>query len=140
MNLYNNITDLIPQRDPIVMIGTLLSADEKGCRSRFTIPPENLFVEDGTLNAAGLVENIAQTAAARMGWLCRQENKPVPLGFIGAVQHLEIFGLPKINEEIETGISIKNQIFDVTVIEGEVSTGNRILARCDMKIFISNQP
>jgi predicted hotdog family 3-hydroxylacyl-ACP dehydratase len=140
MSLHANIIDLIPQRDPIVMIDALLSASEKGCTGRFTIRPDNLLVEDGALSEAGLVENIAQTAAARIGWLCRLENKPVPLGFIGAVQNLEIYGLPKINEEIETGISIKNQIFDVTVIEGEVRTGERLLARCDMKIFISNQP
>jgi len=140
MSLHATITDLIPQRDPMVMIDSLLVADEKGCRGRFTIRPNNLFVEGDALNEAGLVENIAQTAAARMGWLCLQEKKPVPLGFIGAVQNLEIFELPKINEEIETGISIKNQIFDVIVIEGAVSAGDRILARCDMKIFISNQP
>ena len=43
----------------------------------------------------GLVENIAQTAAARAGYISHTENKPVLVGYIGAVNNLQVFSLPK---------------------------------------------
>ena len=134
----NDIESLIPQRPPMVMVGGLIYANELGCRTNFTIPAANLFVQNGQFSEAGLVENIAQTAAARMGYLCRQAERAVPLGYIGAVQNLEIRRLPKINEEIETEIIIKNQIFEVTLVSGAVFSGNEQLASCDLKIFLSS--
>jgi predicted hotdog family 3-hydroxylacyl-ACP dehydratase len=134
------ILQFIPQRPPFVMVDQLLHTDDQGARSIFQVREENIFVEDGELAEAGMIENIAQTAAARIGYICQQEKLPVPLGYIGAVQNLEIMALPKINDQLETEISIKNQIFDVTIISGTVQCKGVVMARCDMKIFISNHP
>lgn len=140
MSYAQHITDLIPQRHPFVMIGNLVHCDDTLARTTFTIQEENIFVQNGFLQEPGLVENIAQTAAARMGYLCKAENKPVPVGFIGAVQQLSITGLPAVQQQITTEIIIKNQVFDVTIITGKVSCGDQLLASCEMKIFISNKP
>ena len=115
-------------------------ADEKICRSVLQILEGNIFVENGLFSEPGLIENIAQTAAARIGYICSKQNKPVPLGYIGAVQHLEIVDLPKIKDEIETEITIKNEVFNVTIVEGKVMCNGKTMAHCEMKIFISNQP
>jgi predicted hotdog family 3-hydroxylacyl-ACP dehydratase len=140
MELPHDIGRLIPQREPMIMIDQLVFADEKSGRSQFIVSRENIFIENGSLNASGLIENMAQTAAARIGYICQQENKPVPLGYIGAIQNLEIDDLPKINEQIETEISIKNQIFDITIVSAVIRHNGRILARGDLKIFITKQP
>jgi len=130
---------LIPQRPPFVLVDAFVFTDEHQTYSLFKIPPGHLLVEHGVLTEGGLVENIAQTAAARMGYLCRLEDKPVPVGYIGAVQQLEIHGLPQAGDEIKTDITVTNQVFNVTLITGRVHLGERLLAQCDMKIFLSNQ-
>jgi predicted hotdog family 3-hydroxylacyl-ACP dehydratase len=135
-----DIKNLIPQREPMIMIDSLLAADEQTCRSQFLVRNDSLFVENGALNESGMIENMAQTAAARIGYICLQESKAVPLGYIGAVQSLEILELPKINEQIETEISIKNQIFDITIVTATISANGKMLARGDLKIFITKQP
>ena len=140
MSSQQPITGLIPQRDPFIMVGELRQADHLSAKTSFEVQPGNILVSQGHLTEAGLIENIAQSAAARIGYICRQENRPVPLGYIGAVQNLTISGLPKINDLIETEISIKNQIFDVTIISGTIRCGDRVLAQCEMKIFIAKQP
>jgi predicted hotdog family 3-hydroxylacyl-ACP dehydratase len=132
------IQPLIPQRKPFVMIDALLYSDEKVTRTTFLVKPENIFVVDGYFREAGLLENIAQTAAARVGYIVQKENKPAPMGYIGAVKNFEVFDLPRINEELETEITITNQIFDITVITGAVTCNEKIIARCEMKIFITN--
>lgn len=133
-----DILPLIPQRPPFVMLDNLVTADETTATSRYKIEERNIFVADGCLTEPALIENIAQTAAARMGYLCRLKNEPVPVGFIGAVQNLEIGQLPAVGDEIETTIGIKNQVFDVTIISGRITCGEKLIAACDMKIFINS--
>lgn len=121
------------------MVDEILSSDEKTTRSRFHVREDNLFVENGFLKEPALVENIAQTAAARAGYTALSENKPVALGYIGSIKNLSINGFPKINDEIITEITIENQIFDVSVVSGKITCNGILLAQCEMKIFINNQ-
>lgn len=119
------------------MIDTLESCDESGASTTFEVKADNLFIEKELLREPALIENIAQTAAARIGYICQQEHKPVPVGFIGAVQNLKISHLPKIGDILTTAVTIKNQIFNATIIEGAISVNGVYIVSCEMKIFIS---
>lgn len=121
------------------MIDKLLSFTETTTTTGFSIKADNIFVEDGLLKEPGLVENIAQTAAARAGYVSQTENKPVLVGYIGAINNLQVFLLPKTGDELITEITIENQIFDVTLISGKITCNGQPVAQCKMKIFI-NQP
>ena len=133
-----HIQPLIPQRKPFVMIDALLHSDERVTRTTFQVRQENIFVVEGLFREAGLLENIAQTAAAGVGYIVQKEKRPAPMGYIGAVKNFEVFDLPRVNEELETEIIITNQIFDITVITGMVTCSERLIAKCEMKIFITN--
>jgi predicted hotdog family 3-hydroxylacyl-ACP dehydratase len=139
MSTSENILSFIPQRPPFVMVDEIIDSGETVTRSKFLIKADNIFVENGVMKEPGLVENIAQTAAARAGYISQTENKPVSLGYIGSVRNLQINGFPKVNEEIVTEIKIENQIFDVSIISGKISCNENILAQCEMKIFITNK-
>jgi len=121
------------------MVDSVVYSDEKVTRSTFRVLAANIFIEDGLLKEPGLAENIAQTAAARAGYISKMENKPVSLGYIGSIKNLSITGYPKINDEITTEITIENQIFDVSLISGKITCNGQVLAQCEMKIFINNQ-
>lgn len=128
------MTELIPQRPPFVLIDQFIMDGE--AHSLFVVPKDHILVEDGRLSEAGLVENIAQTAAARAGYISRSEGKPVSLGYIGAVQKLTVHALPVAGAALRTTIDVKHQIFNATVVEGTVRAGDEVLASCEMKIFI----
>ncbi len=121
------------------MVDKLLSFNETTARTGFSIKAGNIFLEDGEFKEPGLVENIAQTAAARAGYISQKENQPVLTGYIGAIKNLEIYSFPKTGDELITEITIENQIFDVTLISGKISCNEAVLAQCEMKIFIINQ-
>ncbi|MES1224118.1 MAG: 3-hydroxyacyl-ACP dehydratase [Bacteroidota bacterium] len=133
---YNIIT-LIPQKAPFVMVDKLLHADERSARSFFHISKENIFVEEGIFREPGLIENIAQTAAARSGYITATAKKLPLIGYIGDVKNLEIAELPEAGSDIETEISIENHVFDIMVIAGRIFQKEKIIASCEMKIFIS---
>ena len=137
MDIIENIETLIPQRPPFVMIDKLLAFNETTTRTGLHIKTDNIFVEHGLFKEPGLVENIAQTAAARAGYIAKTENKPVLTGYIGAINNLQIIMLPKTGDELITEITIENQIFDITLISGKISCNNELIAQCKMKIFIN---
>lgn len=118
------------------MVDQLLHADETTARCSFIINEDNPLIIDGIFQEGGLLENIAQTAAAQAGYKALTENKPVAAGFIGAVKDFEVFALPKTGDELLTEITVEDQVFDVTVITGKVWHGDMLLASCEMKIFI----
>ena len=132
-----NIQDLIPQHPPFVMLDKALACSETGFSTSLRITENNIFTENGIFKEPGLVENIAQTAAARAGYVSKAENKPVLVGYIGAVNALEVFKLPRSGDELITEITIENQIFDVTLISGKITCNNETIAQCRMKIFIN---
>lgn len=135
----DDITAYIPQRMPIVMISGILAVDGPLTRTGLHIAADNIFVENGVLTAPGLMENIAQTAAARIGYIAKQQNTPVPLGFIGAVKDLEILELPPAGQMIETTTEIGGEVFNATMVTGKVMFEGRLMAQCEMKIFTNPQ-
>ena len=135
----DDILALIPQKPPFVMVSKLLHVDETTTKSSFIIEQDNVFLKNGVFQEAGLMENIAQTAALRSGYMANTINKPVANGYIGAIKDLEIFGLPKAGDELITEIAIENQVFNVTVLSGKVWHDGNLLAQCEMKVFIGGE-
>lgn len=136
MSLVENIISIIPQREPFLMVDKLIYADETLARTVFLINEENMLVEDGKISEAAMIENIAQTAAAHAGYFSIQNKETVKAGYIGAIKKLQIFLLPDTGSLLTTEIRITNQIFNVTIIEGQIFCNGGLVAQCEMKIFI----
>jgi 3-hydroxymyristoyl/3-hydroxydecanoyl-(acyl carrier protein) dehydratase len=132
----NKIIELLPQKPPFVMIDKLIDTDKNSTTSGLKITNDNIFVKDNKFYEAGIIENIAQTAAIRMGYECMINKTDVPIGFIGAVKNFNLYELPELNQEIKTTITIESTIFSLTLISGKVMCNNKIIADCEMKIFI----
>jgi 3-hydroxyacyl-[acyl-carrier-protein] dehydratase len=135
----DDIQRYIPQRDPMVMIHQLVEASDSHAVTQLRIEEGNIFVANNEFKEPGLIENIAQTAAAHVGYQCSMKDIPVPVGFIAAVRRLKIFELPKLDTVITTSIKITNQVFDVTVAEGRIEQGGRVCCSCEMRIFVKGQ-
>ncbi|MCK5765821.1 MAG: hypothetical protein KAH26_07550, partial [Bacteroidales bacterium] len=70
----NTVTKLLPQGSPMIMVDTLISHDDRRTVTAFTIKKENIFVVNGRFSEAGLIENMAQSAALRTGWIAMQQS------------------------------------------------------------------
>ena len=130
-----DISRYIPQRSPMIMIHNLLEAGEETAITQLQILPDNIFITKGFLGEPGLVENIAQTAAVQVGYVCVQRNISVPIGYIAAIKDLKVYNLPAENSTITTTVTVKNQVLDITLVEGEVKQNGEVLCTCEMRIF-----
>lgn len=136
VNDHETILKLIPQRPPMVMVDRLIYSEEVLTRSDFMIREENIFVKEGFLQAPGLIENIAQTAALRVGYQYWIKNEPAPPGYIGAIKQLVIHHLPALGEIIETEIRVEQEIFGITLVNARSWSGDTLLAECQMKTVV----
>lgn len=133
-----NVLDLIPQRPPFIMIDCLTHFDPVITSSRFTVRDNNLFFSEGRLLASGLIENIAQTCAARIGYINRLSNEVIKLGFIGAVRNLKIYKTPLAGDTIYTTITVKEEVFQMTLVDAVVELNDETIAEAEMKIALSD--
>lgn len=132
----DNILDLIPQRAPIVMVDEFLGIDENVSRTRFTVYEQNLFVENNKLSEYGLIEHIAQSAAARVGYIFKSKQQPIPIGYIGSVNNFELKALPQVGDTVSTTIEVVQEVFNITLIQAYCRVGDKEIASCKMKIFL----
>lgn len=134
-----NIQELLPQKAPLLMIDRLVHFDNVFTKTTFCVKKDNIFCKNGHLMEAGIIENMAQTCAARIGYINKVLlNGEVKIGFIGAIKNLKIFDLPKINTTLETEIEILNEVFAMTLVRVLVMSDECRVASCEMKISISD--
>ena len=140
MKALEDITlkELIPQRPPFVMIDKVVSCDMVFTTTELEVRGENLFVVNGRLSAEGLMENIAQTCAARMGYINLNNGEKVKIGVIGAVSTFEVIRTPKVGEQIVTTIEVIEELFQITLVKAVVRCGTEELANANMKIALTD--
>ncbi len=118
------------------MVDRLISAEEKKVVTSFLIKRDNVFCSDGIFTEAGLIENMAQTAAAGIGAKQVANDEKPPIGFIGGIRRLMIYSLPEAGQEITTYIQVEHEILGATIVKGQVFLSESILAECELKIFL----
>lgn len=120
----------------MVMVDRLISITGQETTTSFLVREDNVFCEDGYLREPGLIENMAQTAAAGAGHKPGVESGKPPLGFIGGIRNLIIYQLPRIGTELTTRVRVEHEIFDATVVNGKIFSGETLIAECELKIFL----
>ena len=120
----------------MVMIDRLVEVSDQATVTAFTIRPDNVFCENGHFREPGLIENMAQTAAAGVGSKPGVEKGKAPMGFIGGIRNLKVNMLPAVGQEIITRVSLLHQVFDATIVNSEVSLDGQVIASCELKIFL----
>ena len=119
------------------MTGHLAYFDDRRTRTETTISADNIFVDDGLFSASGLIENIAQTCAARVGFVNKYiQKKGIQIGFIGAIRNLVVFRLPKVGETITTTVDVVEEVFGMTLAHAQITCGEDVLVTTDIKIAL----
>ena len=130
------IYDLIPQRPPMVMVDSVLESDNETICTALTITGDNIFVRNGQLEEAGLIEHIAQTAAALAGYETVSKHLPPQLGYIGEVKNFECSALPAVGETVQSRLEVIAKMTGVTLVQATTTLHEQPIASCQMKIFI----
>ena len=132
-----DIHELLPQQEPFVMVGQLVHFDMTRTVTETTIGSENMFVENGQMTASGLIENIAQTCAARIGYVNKYIlKKGIQIGFIGAIRNLEVKALPAVGDTIRTTVDVVEEVFGMILANASIECNGETMVTTEMKIAI----
>jgi predicted hotdog family 3-hydroxylacyl-ACP dehydratase len=135
-----NITTIIPHRAPVLMIDHLLEQDDIYTHTNFSIVEENIFVKNGVLQEAGIIENIAQSAAAGAGYHHLQAQTAQPITFIASIQQLQIIQYPPVGSLIHTQIKLVDTVMNFNIVEGKCFLEDELVAGCEMKVMMEMNP
>ena len=131
------IKELLPQIPPFMMVDELVKYEPGEAETVFTVREDNVMLQDGVLSSAGLMENIAQTSAARIGYYYKYILKePVKIGFIGAVSKYEVRRLAPVGSTIVTRIDIQEEIFGMSLAKAVVTLDGEIIATAELKLAV----
>lgn len=132
------IDELLPQKPPFVMVDHLTRYESQEAETTFTIREDNVLLQNGVLSSAGLMENIAQTSAARIGYYYKFVLKePVKIGFIGAVKNMKVMRNPMVGETLRTTIHVIAEAFGMVAFVAVITDAEgKTIARGEMKTAI----
>ena len=141
MNSEIDIQELLPQRPPILMVDRLLSADDQRAETELLVRADNIFVENGMLKAYAIIENMAQTCAAQLGYADVYVNgkKDVRIGYIGAVKRMQIEASPRVGETLRTRMEVVEDFGDLKLVTAELFVNNRRIAVAELTIALSGE-
>ena len=134
-----DVHTVLPQQEPFVMIDRLVHFELMTSTTETQIRETNIFVDGGCFSASGMMENIAQTCAARVGFYNKYIlHKDVQVGFIGAVRNYIIHRLPEVGSTIRTKVDILEEVFGMTLANAEVRCGDELIAAAEIKLSVRN--
>jgi len=132
-----DILALLPQLPPLVMVDRLLFCDQTVTHTSLMVREENIFVENGVFSQSGVVENVAQTCAARLGYLSM--GQPVKIGMIGSINDFEFSGTTvRAGQTIDTEIVVETEVGNVHLLSAKVMCGKTLIAEGKMKVVLTD--
>ena len=135
----NSILDYIPHRTPFVMVDEILYCDLEQCRTQFSIKADNLLVNRNRLSEGGVMEHVAQSCAARIGYISLHiKHEPIRVGVIGAIKNFRMIRYPMVGEVLETEVKAIAEFMDMTVLEAKVFSNDVLVAEGEMKVALIN--
>ena len=128
---------VLPQQEPFVMVGSLIAFDAGSSFTETLIREDNIFVDDGHCSASGMMENIAQTCAARVGFYNKYVlHKDVQVGFIGAVRNYVVHSLAPVGEMVTTRVDILQDVFGMNLANAQVTCRGEVIAEAEIKLAV----
>ena len=124
-------------RGPMRLVQRLLCVEDDYCAAETVFQPGALGTDaEGHVEAAVLVEIVAQTYAAAQGYRIQKAGKLPALGFLVGVSDFHIDQVPAVGELLKIIARSSSPFGDFFMVEGQVLRGHEILAHGTLKAWV----
>jgi predicted hotdog family 3-hydroxylacyl-ACP dehydratase len=125
---------------PLRLIQKLLSVDGDYAEAETTLKTGEVGVgSDGKVEAATLVELVAQTYAAAQGYRDRTDNRPPRPGYLVGASGFQIESRPPAGEMFLIKVKSSLSFDDFYLVEGQVLCNGSVVAGGTLKIWVQPQ-
>ena len=130
------VDDLIPQKQGMRVVSTLLNIEERFARVESVFSNKSPFVKkDGSLEEIVYMEIMAQSAAVMNGFSKFNTGAPPPSGFLVGGQKINIYKKSYAKEKLIIDIYKTAKFGNFGILEAIVKRGDEIIAEGKIKIF-----
>lgn len=145
MKPHIDIKNFLPHRSPMLMVDNMLNVLSESVDTNFKIKKDCLFVANGKLSEAGLIENAAQTCSAIVGKSYFEEDDIEGkgnnvIGFISAIKSVAIYKLPNVGQVINSKANLISRFdsdsYSICTIKCTIENDKTLLAECVMNLLI----
>ncbi len=124
----------IPHREPALIVEGISVDADTGVECRFTVRDGTHYVEDGFLCVGGLVEAMAQAAAAHLGIEQAAGTPPSP-GLLVGLEDVRLSRLPRTGERIRIRCGVSEHFGPSVWLRAEAWAGDESIATGILKVF-----
>lgn len=135
----HGIKKLIPHREPMIMVDSLLEFSDGNATVGLTILKDNLFVNNDEFSETGLIEHMAQAAALYNGFKNYVKEQSAKEGFIASIKKLNIQKLPKVDQVITTDVSIIHEIMHMSTVKLSTFSNGIEIANAQMNTVLKEE-
>ena len=129
--------DVLLQQPPFVFVDGIVSFDENVTTVRYTVPSEGYLIDGHILSAAGVMEHMAQSMAARVGYISKYIlHIPIRVGMLGQVRDFTLSRHPESGETLTTTVHLVSELMGICLAEIEVFCREERIANAMVKTVI----
>lgn len=125
----------IPQQQPFAMIDSVLQCNPETTICLYTPLVDNPMVIDGFFSPEGMIEMMAQSAAARASIL---SGGAVRIGYIVTVRGFRCNANVQVNKTLRSELKLINEVMQFQVFNVCVFLENDKIAEAEIRIFENN--
>jgi radical SAM protein with 4Fe4S-binding SPASM domain len=127
---------LVPHKQPMLLIDRLLEIRERASLSEMIVRADMIFVgKDGKLDDASYPEIISQAIAAQEGFRKLGSRNPQQEGFLLGIKNLVIPGSARVGDTLRISVFKVAKYGDFGIIQGEVRNGDTLIASGEVKVW-----
>ena len=139
MSLVVDIEAYMPHRLPMRLVSELLCVEEAYAEARTTLNIGDVVVDpNGKVEAAALMEIVAQAYAAAHGYQNKRDGKPAMRGYLVGIKDFRIEYLPSAGKRLLIKMKSSCPFEEFYTVEGQILCEDSVVASGTLKIWVSH--
>lgn len=138
--MEKDIQKILPHRPPMVFVDRLVDCSPETAIAEKTFRQGDIGLgKDSFVDEVMLVECLAQTCAASLGYQGRQAGIEPSEGMLVGIKNFEFLKAAMEGQVLELTTHIQHVVGPFLIVDGEASVEGLVIAKGELKLYIVDQ-
>lgn len=130
------IETLLPHRAPMLLLDALTECTESTATATICFAADHFAVADGRVLEPALVECVAQTVAAGMGYRARGQTGGPRIGMLTIVSDFQILSRPHAGQTLKIETRELRRLGPMLMVAGAISCDGQLIASGNLTLYV----
>lgn len=130
------IETLLPHRAPMLLLETFTGCTDTTASATACFAADHFAVADGKVLEPALVECVAQTVAAAMGYRARGQAGPPRIGMLTIVSDFQIHSRPPAGQQLQIEARELRRLGPMLMVAGTITCNGQLIASGNLTLYV----